>query len=194
MTDIEKLQNALVFHDYAARYMLDAVAALLEATDFDATPAERHKARDVAKRDLLTAYEALGQAQIMKRGGRMTETEELRGVLREFGVQYQACGDSFTIWKHDGKTATYAEYPEGGKLKAFVTPEQAIAATLGPQIVRCKDCKHFTHNKEFWIEPPKVPFPMIGATSDCCDFWADTECKVEPDGFCAWGERKEVDA
>lgn len=61
----------------------------------------------------------------------MTETEELRGGLRELGVQYQACGDSFTMWKHDGKTATYAEYPEGGKLKAFVTPAQAIAATLG---------------------------------------------------------------
>ena len=59
MNDIEKLQNALV-------YMLDAVAALLEATDFDVTPAERHKARDVAKRDLQTAYRALEQAQIMK--------------------------------------------------------------------------------------------------------------------------------
>lgn len=61
----------------------------------------------------------------------MSETDELREGLRELGVQYQACGDSFTMWKHDGKTATYAEYTEGGKLKAFVTPEQAIAATLG---------------------------------------------------------------
>ena len=59
------------------------------------------------------------------------------------------------------------------------------------QVVRCRDCKHFTPNKEFWVEPPKVPFPMIGATSDCCDFWAGTECKVKPDGFCAWGERME---
>jgi hypothetical protein len=61
----------------------------------------------------------------------MSATDELRGGLRELGVQYQACGDSFTMWKHDGKTATYAEYPEGGKLKAFVTPAQAIAATVG---------------------------------------------------------------
>lgn len=61
----------------------------------------------------------------------MSATDELRGGLRELGVQYQACGDNFTMWKHDGKTATYAEYPEGGKLKAFVTPEQAIAATVG---------------------------------------------------------------
>lgn len=61
----------------------------------------------------------------------MSATDELRGGLRELGVQYQACGDSFTMWKHDGKTATYAEYPEGGKLKAFVAPAQAIAATVG---------------------------------------------------------------
>lgn len=61
----------------------------------------------------------------------MSETDELREGLRELGVQYQACGDSFTMWKHDGKTATYAEYTEGGKLKAFVTSAQAIAATLG---------------------------------------------------------------
>ena len=62
------------------------------------------------------------------------------------------------------------------------------------RIVRCRDCKHFTANEEFWIKPSQVPFPMIGATSDSCDFWAGTKCKVEPDGFCAWGERKEVDA
>ena len=58
----------------------------------------------------------------------------------------------------------------------------------GERIIRCRDCKHFTPNEEFWIESPKVPFPMIGATSDSCDFWAGTKCKVEPNGFCKWGE------
>lgn len=66
MSDAEKLKNALVWHDYAARYMLDAIAALFEATDFDATPAERHKARSVAMRDLQTACKALEQAQLVK--------------------------------------------------------------------------------------------------------------------------------
>ena len=66
MTDIEKLQNALVFHDFAARYMLDAVAALLSATDFNATPAEKHKARSAAVQDIQTAYRALEQAQLIK--------------------------------------------------------------------------------------------------------------------------------
>lgn len=58
------------------------------------------------------------------------------------------------------------------------------------EIVRCRDCEHFTANDEFWIEPPFAPFPIIGATSDSCDFWAGTKCKVSPDGFCAWGKRK----
>ena len=66
MTGTERIQNALVFHDFAARYMLDAVAALLKATDFDATPAERHKARDTAKLNLQTACKALEQAQMVK--------------------------------------------------------------------------------------------------------------------------------
>lgn len=66
MTDIEKLQNALVFHNFAALCMLDAIAALLGATKFDASPVEKHKARDVAERDLQTAYKALAQAQMVK--------------------------------------------------------------------------------------------------------------------------------
>lgn len=61
----------------------------------------------------------------------------------------------------------------------------------GEEIVRCRDCEHFTANDEFWIEYPSVPFPIIGATSDSCDFWAGTKCKVTPDGFCKWGKRRE---
>jgi hypothetical protein len=56
------------------------------------------------------------------------------------------------------------------------------------RIVRCRDCKHFTPNDKFLIEPPNVPFSMIVAMSDSCDFWAGTKCKAKPDGFCKWGE------
>lgn len=61
----------------------------------------------------------------------------------------------------------------------------------GEEIVRCRDCERFTANDEFWIKHPSVPFPIIGATSDSCDFWAGTKCKVTPDGFCKWGKRRE---
>lgn len=83
---------------------------------------------------------------------------------------------------------TDSEPPESVEFRNPVTCETREYVP----VVRCRDCKHFTPNKEFWLEPPKVPFPMIGATSDCCDFWADTECKVSPDGFCACGERRDA--
>lgn len=57
------------------------------------------------------------------------------------------------------------------------------------EIVRCRDCKHFTPNDEFWVQVDGIPLLM--ATADSCDFWANTKCKVEPDGFCRWAERKE---
>lgn len=49
------------------------------------------------------------------------------------------------------------------------------------EIVRCRDCKHF------------FDWPYDGPR---CSHWASTDLYpvVEPDGFCAWGERKEVDA
>ena len=79
--------------------------------------------------------------------------------------------DAFPMWSHGGK----------------VEHRRYVA-----EPVRCKDCKHFTAHEEFWVEPPKVPFPIIGATSDSCDFWAGTKCKVTPDGYCAWGVRRDA--
>lgn len=44
------------------------------------------------------------------------------------------------------------------------------------EIVRCRDCKYGIDGGEYCAE-------------DCADSW-DWRC-VEPNGFCAWGERKE---
>lgn len=52
------------------------------------------------------------------------------------------------------------------------------------RIVRCRDCKHYSDHE--WI--------MVTDVSDVCHFWHGKPTKVKPDGFCAWGERKEVDA
>lgn len=42
-----------------------------------------------------------------------------------------------------------------------------------PVIVRCRDCKHYTEDEaEYW---------------HYCGEWCG---HVEPDGFCAWGERE----
>lgn len=44
------------------------------------------------------------------------------------------------------------------------------------RIVRCRDCKHYTEDEAEYYH--------------YCGSWCE---QVEPDGFCAWGERKEVD-
>lgn len=48
------------------------------------------------------------------------------------------------------------------------------------EIVRCKDCKHYRESE--WVIATDV--------SHVCHFFADG-VQVEPDGFCAWGERRE---
>lgn len=52
-------------------------------------------------------------------------------------------------------------------------------AKLREQIVRCRDCKHYADHE--WVIATDV--------SDVCHFWANG-VKVEPDGFCKWGERR----
>ena len=46
-----------------------------------------------------------------------------------------------------------------------------------PEIVRCRDCRHYVRDPE----PIDPGWPMM-----CEDTGRDM---VEPDGFCAWGER-----
>lgn len=58
----------------------------------------------------------------------------------------------------------------------FITEWIPDAHLYREPIVRCKDCRHFTAgNREY-------------ATCDWCDWWSSD---TEPDGFCAWGERRE---
>ena len=51
------------------------------------------------------------------------------------------------------------------------------ALPVREQIVRCKDCKHYKEHK--WI--------LVTDVSDVCEFFSDG-VKVEPNGFCAWGQ------
>ena len=72
----------------------------------------------------------------------MTSTDELRKMLDERGVEYEANRldfddgnfNIFTEWGDDGNYS-YVEYSDGPVLRMFgCTPEQAIAATLGSEI------------------------------------------------------------
>ena len=50
----------------------------------------------------------------------------------------------------------------------------ARAVSLGEEVVRCRDCKH---RMAYW-------------QSDYCDYFKHVT--NNPDGFCAWGERRDA--
>lgn len=53
------------------------------------------------------------------------------------------------------------------------------------EIVRCRDCKHFTPKGTHKFENGKV-------NADYCKYVRDWMLQITPDGYCAWGERKEA--
>ena len=78
----------------------------------------------------------------------------------------------------------------GEEAEPFIGKRLALYEQLEvPPIVRCKDCKHFTPDDEFFVDLGGFIAP--GATVDSCDLWAGTKCKTLPDGFCYLGEPRE---
>ena len=78
----------------------------------------------------------------------------------------------------------------GDKSSAFVGLAMAEAkmhgASIGKEIVRCRDCANYSPVE--WIAASNG----IGTDiSDVCHFWHGEPTKVAPDGFCAWGKRRE---
>lgn len=69
------------------------------------------------------------------RGGRpITVTDDLRRLLDECGVEYRTHGTTDRTWFEVGNISWFIIERENGSLTAdavFLTPEQAIAATLG---------------------------------------------------------------
>lgn len=58
----------------------------------------------------------------------------------------------------------------------WIDDEYNIVLDHNQEIVRCRDCRHYhaTYN----------------GCDEFGDIWHDEYAKVEPDGFCKWGERK----
>ncbi|MBQ3329370.1 MAG: hypothetical protein IJG88_05390 [Eggerthellaceae bacterium] len=50
------------------------------------------------------------------------------------------------------------------------------------EIVRCRDCRHYRDH--MWV--------VVTDVDDVCLFWHGEPTKVEPNGFCAWGERRDA--
>ena len=132
-----------------------------------------------------------------------TATERLRALLDERGVEYRldngtatwyVDGVMYNAWGRDNERLTMSV--------CHLTPEQAIAATLGScncsnsertsdsdataerrgdavEVVRCRDCACFS------VDDSDHDY----RTGWWCKRWYTD--MVKPDGFCAWGERKE---
>lgn len=132
-------------------------------------------------------------------------TDLLRKLLDEHGVEWlnsdgDCCDsdDDYMLTEQDSRKTTWSvdiagddmtitahEVYENDELQPwfelefheYFTPEQAIAATLGgdfvhEEIVRCRDCKWF-----HWDDSGRWCAQSLVRRSD-------------PDGFCAWGERR----
>ena len=52
-----------------------------------------------------------------------------------------------------------------------------------PEIIRCKECKHFHYDMPYVIQG----IPVLG--HEVCDFWGDG-CKTSENGFCSYAERR----
>ena len=49
-------------------------------------------------------------------------------------------------------------------------------------VVRCRDCKQYADHE--WVIATDV--------DHVCHFWHGEPTKVDPNGFCAWGEREDA--
>lgn len=54
------------------------------------------------------------------------------------------------------------------------------------EIVRCRDCKHYELLTVSYSDKP-----LSVCTAEWCEGMERDNPLVEPDGFCAWGERRE---
>lgn len=52
------------------------------------------------------------------------------------------------------------------------------------RIVRCRDCRHYYECEEY--------SPHGNYVRRCCEYFDSYSDDVTPDGFCAWGERRDA--
>ena len=65
---------------------------------------------------------------------------------------------------------------DGDRSLSIVRPDDVREA-----IIRCKDCKHYIDHA--WV--------ILTDVEHICTFWnGGNGVKVEPEGFCKWGERR----
>ena len=100
----------------------------------------------------------------------MTATDELRRLLDERGVEWRGHGTTDRTWYEVGRVSWFIYERENKNLTAdavFLTPEQAIAATLGAGT--CKNVHEPPRNTTFW-PTPHFKCSECGATHVSMDY------------------------
>ena len=97
-----------------------------------------------------------------------------------------------TVEKHWHDLSADYDMPEATALPEYSYDWQAIADELNAraertceEIVRCRDCKHHESQGVSYSDKP-----LSVCTAEWCEGSEHDNPLVEPNGFCAWGERK----
>lgn len=69
------------------------------------------------------------------------------------------------------------------KVTDAVVEELKALPSAQPDIIRCKDCKHFEYDHPYIIQG----IPVLG--HEVCNAWGDG-CKTDENGYCFMAERK----
>ena len=108
----------------------------------------------------------------------MSATDELRRLLDERGAEWAEYGDGYTLLRHGGREYTVQPNVCNRLIVTNLTPEQAIAATLGQGTCHVKAAKKIGDSFGFSLS---CGHSMVNPFND------------HPD-YCPWCGRKVVDA
>lgn len=76
--------------------------------------------------------------------------------------------------------------PIAGDTALYYPDERDDPMMVCEEIVRCRDCKHYELLTVSYSDKP-----LSVCTAEWCEGMERDNPLVEPDGFCAWGERRE---
>ena len=78
----------------------------------------------------------------------------------------------------------YSGWAEGIPAVEYLKVCDAMHARKREEIVRCRDCRCFTPEST-------IRFPDGSTNEDFCSYFKAYKLQITPDGFCAWGERRQ---
>lgn len=74
-------------------------------------------------------------------------------------------------------------YHAPNAVKIFEALDMAIKSLEQPEIIRCRDCKHFEYDHSYIIQG----VPVLG--HEVCNAWG-YGCKTDENGYCFLAERR----